>query len=45
MVDPTIELEESLHLAMTPLEVIQPSMVALIRAYFNAFPMILEYRQ
>lgn len=45
VVDPTIELEESLHLAMTPLEVIQPSIVALIRAYLNAFPMILEYRR
>ncbi|MBH8563335.1 phosphotransferase [Nostoc sp. CENA67] len=44
VVDPTIELEESLSLAMTPLEVIQPSLLALIRAYLNAFPMILEYR-
>ncbi|MEA5504536.1 phosphotransferase [Halotia wernerae UHCC 0503] len=45
VVDPTIGLEESLHLAMTPLEVIQPSLLALIRAYLNAFPMILEDRQ
>ncbi len=45
IVDPTIELEESLHLAMTPLEVIQPSMLVLLRSYLNAFPMILEYRQ
>ncbi|WP_414543984.1 phosphotransferase family protein [Nostoc sp. CCY0012] len=44
VVDPSIELEESLHLAMTPLEVLQPSLLALIRAYLNAFPMILEYR-
>lgn len=44
VVDPTIELEESLHLAMTPLEMLQPSLQALIRAYLNAFPMILEYR-
>jgi len=44
VVDPTIELEESLHLALTPLEVLQPSMIALIRAYVNAFPMILSYR-
>ncbi|GAX37517.1 aminoglycoside phosphotransferase family protein [Nodularia sp. NIES-3585] len=44
VVDPTIELEESLHLAMTPLEVLQPSLLALIRAYLNAFPMILEYQ-
>lgn len=45
IVDPTIELEESLHLAMIPLEVIQPSMLVLLRSYLNAFPMILEYRQ
>ncbi|MDF5734034.1 MAG: phosphotransferase [Rhizonema sp. PD38] len=45
IVDPTIELEESLHLAMTPLEVIQPSMLVLLQSYLNAFPMILEYRQ
>lgn len=45
IVDPTIELEESLCLAVTPLEVIQPSIVALIQAYLDAFPMILEYRQ
>ncbi|WP_414528484.1 phosphotransferase [Nodularia chucula] len=44
VVDPTIEFEESLHLAMTPLEMLQPSLQALIRAYLNAFPMILEYR-
>ncbi|RCJ31638.1 aminoglycoside phosphotransferase [Nostoc minutum NIES-26] len=44
VVDSSIELEESLHLAMTPLEVIQPSLLALIRAYLNAFPMILDYR-
>jgi 5-methylthioribose kinase len=44
VVDPTIELEESLHLAMTPLEVLQPSLLGLIRSYLHAFPMILEYR-
>jgi hypothetical protein len=44
VVDPTIELEESLRLAVTPLEVLQPSILALIRSYLNAFPMILEYR-
>ena len=43
VVDPTIELEESLHLALTPLKILQPSIVTLIRAYINAFPMILEY--
>ncbi|QKQ76494.1 aminoglycoside phosphotransferase family protein [Nostoc sp. TCL240-02] len=44
VVDPTIELQESLHLALTPLESLQPSIIALIRGYLNAFPMILEYR-
>ncbi|MBW4561466.1 MAG: aminoglycoside phosphotransferase family protein [Mojavia pulchra JT2-VF2] len=44
VVDPTLDLEESLRLAATPLEVLQPSILALIRAYLNAFPIILEYR-
>ena len=44
VVDPTIELEESLQLAVTPLEALQPSMLALTQAYLKAFPNILEYR-
>ncbi|MEH2263176.1 aminoglycoside phosphotransferase family protein [Nostoc sp.] len=44
VVDPTIELQESLNLALTPLESLQPSIIALIRSYLNTFPMILEYR-
>jgi len=44
VVDPTIELEESLQLALTPLEILQPSMLALTQAYLKAFPNILEYR-
>ena len=44
VVDPTIELEESLQLAMTPLETLQPSILALTQAYLKAFPNILEYR-
>ncbi len=43
--DPSINLEESLELAATPLEIIQPSIVALIQAYLDAFPMILGYRR
>lgn len=43
IVDPTLELEESLHLAMIPLEVIQPSILAIIRSYLHGFPMILDY--
>ncbi len=42
--DPSIELEESLQLALTPLFALQPSMLALTQAYLKAFPNILEYR-
>lgn len=44
VVDPTLELKESLHLAITPLELLQPSLLALIRAYVKTFPMIMEYQ-
>ena len=44
VVDPTLELEESLHLAITPLELLQPSLLGLIRAYVKTFPMILQYQ-
>jgi Ser/Thr protein kinase RdoA (MazF antagonist) len=44
VIDPTIELEESLELAVTPLEILQPSILALTQAYLKAFPNILEYR-
>ncbi|MFQ4145709.1 aminoglycoside phosphotransferase family protein [Chlorogloeopsis sp. ULAP02] len=44
VVDASLTLEESLQLAATPLEFLQPSILALIQAYLNAFPMILEYR-
>ncbi|WP_353929517.1 aminoglycoside phosphotransferase family protein [Okeanomitos corallinicola TIOX110] len=43
--DPSLELEESLHLAIIPLEVIQPSILAVIRTYIHNFPMILDYHQ
>ena len=45
VVDPTINLEDSLELAVIPLEAIQPSIVALTRSYLKTFPRILEYRQ
>jgi hypothetical protein len=45
VVDPTLDFDESLHLAMIPLEVLQPSMLSLIQAYLSAFPMILECHQ
>lgn len=44
IVHPAIELEKSLQLATIPLEVIQPSTVALVRAYISSFPKILEDR-
>ncbi|ARV61747.1 LPS biosynthesis choline kinase [Nostocales cyanobacterium HT-58-2] len=43
VVDSTIELEESLLLASVPLEALQPSIIALILAYLDTFPMILDY--
>lgn len=42
IVDATLNIEESLQLATTPLAEIQPSLVALLTAYLQAFPMILE---
>jgi len=45
VVDSTLDLEESLELAAIPLEMLQPSMLALTEAYLKAFPMILEYRK
>ena len=44
VVDPAIELEESLRLAVIPLEVLQPSIAVLTQAYLKTFPLILEYR-
>ena len=45
VVDSTLDLEESLELAAIPLEILQPSMLALTESYLKAFPMILEYRK
>jgi thiamine kinase-like enzyme len=44
VVDATLNIEESLDLAMIPIEVIQPSLVTLLRSYFHAFPVILDYQ-
>lgn len=43
LVNPDIEIELVLRLAAIPLEQLQPSMIALIRAYLQRFPEILEY--
>ncbi|MBE9181627.1 aminoglycoside phosphotransferase family protein [Oculatella sp. LEGE 06141] len=40
----SMAIEESLRLAMIPLDTIQPTLVALLRAYFAQFPEMLEYR-
>jgi hypothetical protein len=40
VVSPNLDLESSLRLAVIPLEQIQPSLVALLRAYLNGFPEI-----
>jgi thiamine kinase-like enzyme len=45
VIDHTLDLDESLNLAMIPLEILQPSLLALLRAYFDTFPMILENQQ
>jgi hypothetical protein len=44
VVSKSIDIEESLRLAMTPLEVLQPSIAALTKAYFGKFPEIIERR-
>jgi hypothetical protein len=44
VVSKSIEIEESLRLAMTPLDQLQPSIAALTRAYLGNFPEILERR-
>jgi thiamine kinase-like enzyme len=44
VISQTLTIEESLRLAATPLEQIQPSISALTVAYFDTFPEILEDR-
>lgn len=44
VVNNSINIEESLRLAMTPLELLQPSIAALTKAYLGDFPEILERR-
>ncbi|HEY9661569.1 MAG TPA: phosphotransferase [Allocoleopsis sp.] len=43
IVSKTIQIEESLRLAMIPLEQLQPSIAALVQAYLQSFPTILQY--
>ena len=44
VISKSLSIEESLRLAMTPLEQLQPSIAALTKAYFETFPQILEHR-
>ncbi|MFN6478192.1 aminoglycoside phosphotransferase family protein [Nostoc sp. DedQUE07] len=44
VVSKSIDVEESLRLAMTPLEQLQPSIAALTKTYLANFPEILEHR-
>ncbi|MEH2117228.1 phosphotransferase family protein [Nostoc sp.] len=44
VVSKSIDVEESLRLAMTPLEQLQPSIAALTKTYFANFPEILKHR-
>ena len=44
IVSKSLSIEESLSLAVTPLEQLQPSIAALTKAYLETFPEILEHR-
>ncbi len=44
VISKSLSIEESLRLAMTPLEQLQPSIAALTKAYFDTFPEIVERR-
>lgn len=40
----SLSIEESLRLAMTPLDRLQPPIAALVQSYLNTFPDIIEHR-
>ena len=44
VISKSLSIEESLGLAVTPLEQLQPSIAALTKAYLETFPEILEHR-
>lgn len=44
VVSKKVPLEDALRLATTPIELLQPSMAALVQAYFQNFPEIVEHR-
>jgi Phosphotransferase enzyme family len=44
VISQALDIQEALRLAIVPLEQLQPSITALIQAYFRNFPEILEHR-
>ncbi|MBH8555026.1 aminoglycoside phosphotransferase family protein [Nostocaceae cyanobacterium CENA357] len=44
VISSSLSIEESLRLAITPLELLQPSIGALTQAYLNTFPEIIKHR-
>ena len=44
VISKSLSIEESLKLAMIPIEQLQPSIASLTKAYLETFPEILEYR-
>ncbi|NEP99593.1 hypothetical protein, partial [Moorena sp. SIO3F7] len=42
IIHPDIKLEQSLHLALVPLESLQPSLVVFIRSYLGKYPEIIQ---
>ncbi|WP_019505166.1 phosphotransferase family protein [Pleurocapsa sp. PCC 7319] len=44
IISKSLSIEESLSLAVTPIEKLQPSIAALTKAYLETFPEILEHR-
>ena len=44
VISKSLSIEESLSLAVTPIEKLQPSIATLTKAYLEAFPEILEHR-
>ncbi|MEB3177901.1 MAG: phosphotransferase [Nostocaceae cyanobacterium] len=44
VIDPSLETEECLLLAATPMEILQPSIVSLTQGYLSAFGSILQYQ-
>lgn len=44
VISTSLTIEESLRLAITPLEMVQPSIAALTQSYLNTFPEIIQHR-